>query len=518
MGKKIPILPQEGYQNDFLSTNADIAIGGGAAGAGKTWALLYEASRYCRNPKIRDFGGIIFRRTYPQITQEGGLWDESKKLYMKMGAYPRENKMNWTFSTGSKITFRHMQHDKDMFSYQGAQIPFIAFDELTHFSKEAFFYLLTRNRSMTGVKPYMRATCNPDPDSWVAEFIEWWIGDDGYPIKERAGVIRYLVVDSGAYIWGNSKDEVIEKVPHLFEDDVLHGINPYNLIKSVTFIPGDIYGNKELLKSNPEYLANLMSQDEETQQRLLRGNWKIRADRLSLFDPFKLKDLATNDIVRKQTDKGFIIIDHARFGKDFCLIGNFLGWYLRRIDILPISNTKDITKVVHLQRQIYRGISMSQVLIDQDGIGVEDELNCRRFIPGGTPHKTFPTAEGGKSAKKEQQLFKNRKTQCAYHTADMVNESLCGVDFTNIWFHADGAEPRKVEKLFINGRHQTIHDLLRDDLRTLKRENVDLDQRKKMTSKEAQKSILGRSPDFGDMMIMRGEFDFIKFPKTLSIR
>ncbi|WP_325053334.1 terminase large subunit domain-containing protein [Sinorhizobium meliloti] len=70
-------------------------------------------------------------------------------------------------------------------------MPLICFDELTHFSASSSRYMVSRNRSMSGVGPYTRATCNPDADSWVAELISWWIDQDtGLPIPERAGVLR----------------------------------------------------------------------------------------------------------------------------------------------------------------------------------------------------------------------------------------------------------------------------------------------------------------------------------------
>ena len=94
----------------------------------------------------------------------------------------------------------HLEHEKNKYDHQGAQYPFIGFDEVTHFSKTQFIYLMSRNRSDCGVKPYIRGTCNPDPDSRVADMIEWWIGEDGYILKERDGIVRYFTVDQDNFI------------------------------------------------------------------------------------------------------------------------------------------------------------------------------------------------------------------------------------------------------------------------------------------------------------------------------
>ena len=102
-----------------------------------------------------------------------------------------------------------------MFNWQGAEIALLGFDELTHFTAYQFFYLLSRNRSTSGVKPYVRATCNADADSWVAKFIEWWIDDEGYAIPSRSGVIRYFVRIEDTIEWGDTREELYERFPHL---------------------------------------------------------------------------------------------------------------------------------------------------------------------------------------------------------------------------------------------------------------------------------------------------------------
>ena len=70
------------------------------------------------------------------------------------------------------MAFDYISRDADVYAWQGSQICFLGFDELTHFSEFTFFYMLSRNRSICGVEPFVRATCNPDSGSWVAKFDE----------------------------------------------------------------------------------------------------------------------------------------------------------------------------------------------------------------------------------------------------------------------------------------------------------------------------------------------------------
>lgn len=261
------IRPQPGPQTTFLSSPADIAIYGGAAGGGKTWALLMEPLRHVGNA---GFGAVFFRRNLTQVRNEGGLWDESEKLYPHLNASPRSAPdLSWTFPSGAGVAFAHLEHDKTIYNWQGSQIPLICFDELTHFSAKQFWYMLSRNRSMCGVRPYVRATCNPDADSWVAEFIAWWIDPEtGFAIPERAGKLRWFIRIGDAIIWADSPEELAHHTNPLTGEP----IPP----KSVTFIPAKLSDNALLMAADPGYLANLMAQPTVERERLLGGNWKIR--------------------------------------------------------------------------------------------------------------------------------------------------------------------------------------------------------------------------------------------------
>lgn len=282
--------PQPGPQERFLSTTADIAIYGGGAGGGKTWALLLEPLRHVMNP---GFGAVFFRRTMKQVKNEGGLWDESMSLYQPLGATPRETLSEWRFPSGATISFAHLEHEKNKFDWQGSQLALECFDELTHFTEGQFWYLVTRNRSMCGVRPYIRATCNPDPDSWVADMISWWIDQEtGYPIKERSGVIRWCVRVNNQLIWADNPEE-LQGYTMLDPDDPQSGRTVPIPPKSVTFIPSLVTDNKALMAADPGYIANLMAQDVVQRARLMGGNWKIRAsDGLFKRSWFEIKDAA----------------------------------------------------------------------------------------------------------------------------------------------------------------------------------------------------------------------------------
>lgn len=256
------IRPHCGPQEQFLSCPADIAIYGGAAGGGKTWAILMEPLRHVHVP---EFKAVIFRRTYPEITNAGGLWDESWSLYPLLGAEARLTDLQWSFPSGARIEFGHLQHESDKSKWQGAQITLIAFDELTHFTESQFFYMLSRNRSTSGVRPYVRATCNPDADSWVAGFVAWWIDQEtGYADPDRAGKVRWFVRVHGSIEWGDSPDELRERFPD-------------QAPKSVAFIPARLEDNPTLMEADPSYRANLQALPLVEQERLLGGNWKIHA-------------------------------------------------------------------------------------------------------------------------------------------------------------------------------------------------------------------------------------------------
>lgn len=255
--------------------------------------LDFIKPEYISNPGYR---GVIFRRTYPEITSEGGLVDESNDIYGLAGGKYVGKPPTWKFKSGAKVVFRHLQHEDTKESYKGAQFARIGFDELTMFSEETFFYMLSRNRSSSGVPVKCRATTNPDADSWVSQFISWyWHPETGYPIPERSGIVRYFYREKSEVHWGKTKEELIDRFHDRMQPlvEASKGLVTYeDMVKSFAFIAANVYDNPALLRNNPDYLANLNSQHPIERERLLLGNWKIRYEAGLIFNSewFKIID------------------------------------------------------------------------------------------------------------------------------------------------------------------------------------------------------------------------------------
>ena len=205
-GREI-LAPQPGPQTEFVTSKADIVIYGGAAFSGKSYLGVLESTRNVGDPL---YTAGLFRRQCTEITMAGGLWDVAARIYPSVHGEGIKGNLLWKFPSGARVEMHHLNNDDTAQQYQGAAFSYLLFDELCHFTKYQFFYLITRNRPPAGctLRSYCRATCNPEP-GWVADLIQWWWDPNtGYPIKERSGVIRYMIGGEGKDIQWVSPDFV----------------------------------------------------------------------------------------------------------------------------------------------------------------------------------------------------------------------------------------------------------------------------------------------------------------------
>ena len=278
-----------------MARSEDEALYGGAAGGGKSDALVIEALRQVDVPNYR---ALILRKTFPQLRE---LIDKTMQYYKPVFPAAKYNSSThcWTFPSGAKIYFGSMFRAQDKYNYQGQQFDYIAVDELTHFTWEEYSYLMSRNRpSGPGTQVYIRATANPGGigHGWVkARFIT--------PAPPGTRMVQLVDV--------KKPDGSVEK-----------------LRRTRIFIPSTIFDNPALLKNDPGYLNNLASMPEAEKQALLYGSWDSFSGQVFTEwrnDPAHYEDQQWTHVI-----KPFRIPAHWKIwrGYDFGYAKPFsVGWY-----------------------------------------------------------------------------------------------------------------------------------------------------------------------------------------------
>ncbi|MFZ5975211.1 MAG: terminase large subunit domain-containing protein [Bacillota bacterium] len=271
------------------------ALYGGAAGGGKSDALLAEALRQVHIPYYR---AIIFRKTYPQLSE---IIDRSKDIYKPSFPRARYNHSEhfWTFPSGAKIFFGNMQHVNDRTNYQGKRFDFVAFDELTHFTWDEYSYMMSRNRpGGPGTRVYIRSTTNPGG-----------IGH-GWVMDRFISVAPPMTPVTGEYDIITPKGKTI------------------TLIRKRIFIPATVFDNPAMLDNDPNYLANLAMMPEAEKEALLYGSWdsfRGQAFREWRNDPAHYDDQRWTHVIKPfKIPKHWLVYRAFDFGyaKPFSV-----GWY-----------------------------------------------------------------------------------------------------------------------------------------------------------------------------------------------
>jgi phage terminase large subunit-like protein len=283
--------PQFGKQQLSAEMQVDVMIYGGAAGSGKSRLLLNKAGYFAHNDP--NFEGVMFRRNIGPLKSAGGLFSEAKKLYNPLGVDIREQAMEILFhgegggkkaKMGGNLKFTHLEHESDAEgNHQGLQYSFVGFDELTHFEQSQFLYLIGRMRSSAEGNSFLLATTNPDADSWVYNWVEWYL-KDGVFDEDKLGIIRYFLIVDDTPIFGDTPEELAEQYPDLcYVENPLTGKSQYVAPMSFCMIGGNIFDNPELIRLNPKYLSALKAQTKINRARLLDGRWDVRPEGSNMF-------------------------------------------------------------------------------------------------------------------------------------------------------------------------------------------------------------------------------------------
>ena len=238
---KIVFKPNDGPQTDFLAAPEIDVLYGGAAGGGKSYAMLVDPLRYAHRAAHR---ALILRRSMPELRE---LIDKSRELYPQ--AFPgckfREVEKLWNFPSGAKVEFGFLERDADVYRYQGQAYSWIGFDEITHLPTEfSWNYLASRLRTTDSeITPYLRCTANPGGvgAQWVKKRYvtsappnESFEGDDGLTrkfIPARLQDNPYLAKD-GRY------EQMLQALPEVQRRQLLEG--NWDIAEGAAFVEFDL--------------------------------------------------------------------------------------------------------------------------------------------------------------------------------------------------------------------------------------------------------------------------------------
>mgnify|MGYP003587713960 CR=1 FL=1 len=480
------VMPQEGFQERVLRSSADIIICGGGRGGGKTAVIILEPIRYVSNG---GFGGMVIRREVDDLKRSGGVWDTARKFYSDIGT-PRESSTEWLFQTGSKIKFEHIaDENKADQRFRGQQIPYFAIDEITQFKESTFWLLLSSNRNSYNIKNQVIGTCNPDSKSWVRKMIDWYIGEDGFPIPEREGVIRYFFkygesVDD--IIWGMSKEEVYIKaktfIDKIYTPELETIISKYSLIKSFVFIRGSVSENKILLESDPDYVGSIAQGGEARVATELEGNWNSHEVKDELLTATDIKEKFFRNYPQ-QNGQRCITADIALQGEDKFVAVVWDNYHVIDIITLNCSSGKQVLDELTNIASKYR-IPNNRIVYDANGLGAYIGGNqSNSFLRG-----SIGFLNNGK-AKNSSRYF-NAKSECADLFCTRLRDGGYSIDEGLLErYHGD----------------KKLSEHILDERRILREyeKGSFLDNKFRLIPKKQMRQILGHSPDFMDALIMR---------------
>lgn len=222
-------------QQLFHHAEADEVFFGGAAGGGKSFAILWDAVFFCMNhSKVT---ATIFRRTYPEL-EKSVILEALRVLPVKWYRYNKQEHRMYFPATSSILEFNYCQYEQDVYQFQSAQYARIYFDELTHFNKYQYTYLLSRLRtSDPTIKTQVKSSSNP--------------GNIGHEWVKR----RFIT----------------DAIPNT---EITHIDSETHSSYTTMFIPSKLEDNKYLIQDD-SYVKTLMKLDREDRKALLEGDWDI---------------------------------------------------------------------------------------------------------------------------------------------------------------------------------------------------------------------------------------------------
>lgn len=481
------LIPQKGFQERVLRTQADIKIVGGRRGGGKTFIALFEGLLYIDNPSVSMYG---FRKYKDDI--ERGIWDSSFNVFEDFGI-PSKSSYEWNFGPegkGARMKMEHLADEKKVKDrFRGVEMAYIVIEELAEHTREdldTLFALLASNRSTSGVRPKCICTCNPvGKSNKLRYFLDWYIDPETDTIiPERDGKIRYFHKfgkDSLDIVWGDSPEEVYEDPRCKAKIDTLceaTGADFKSFITSLVFIEGD-YADNDILKiSDPTYLNKVSAEGGEASINDIVGVWRdfdssssllTMDDMLSFFKNSEKRD----GIMRASAD--------VAIKGDFLVIYAFDGHHICDIEVRRGVMSDDIIPFIEgfLKKN---GVRKENFTFDENGLGM--------WIAESVAFKGKAVPFNNRTTPSDTRLWNNLKSECAEKFVKAVKAGEFSI-----------SEEVLNRKFVDKKKHSyTVGERLLEERHALKRK--DDAQRFEIISKQQMKTEVGHSPDFIEALFM----------------
>jgi len=451
-----------------------------------TVMLLMGGAYFFGNPM---FSGIVLRKEKGDLDN---IIKESNYMYYTCGEY-KASYMRWDMRSGAQLLFSYYTGSYEDFKdrMQGRQYSYIGIDEITQMGFDKFKYLITSNRNGAHIRNRIIGTCNPDPTSWVAKFIDWWIGDDGYPIPERNGQIRYCFMGGESpqdIVWGSTRKEVYLKIKDKIDElaDERDALPPEEMyIKSVVFVRAELDDNRALLDSSPEYKANLAQQSDEQRERDFKGNWKFMSVGNDLIKMTHLQRCFENPQMLGNNVR-YASLDVAFEGGDACVMWLWIGWHVADIFVCRM-NSKDTVRVVQAKLDEWR-VSEEHLVYDMQGVGQVIKGFFRKAKPFNNQEAVGPKDKG---------LYDTVKSKCAFTFADKIIQGEISFEPSILTRKFSGKGFKNLE----------LYEILMQERKIIRADDKKEDKGKCLIQKDVMKKIIHRSPDFMESLFMRMAFE-----------
>lgn len=272
----------------LLENEVDIHLTGGGAGSGKSFLSLLKAVKLVEDPAAKV---MVLRLSYPMLKD---LISASKQIYPHFGGVWKAQARTWVFANGAEIDFKAMP--RDLFEVQGWERTTYIVDEAAEFKLEDILAIFSRLRSATYKgKMSMLLTCNPSKTSYLLDFVQFSLDQEGIPLPGTEHRTRYFCVQNSHVMWADSAEELYEK----YGNGLKLGVEFVPM--KFKFTPMLCYDNKVLMKADPGYPGRLLSQPRVNQLRLLYGSWYAAVEGSSMVteDMFEIVDNPPTNPVNK---------------------------------------------------------------------------------------------------------------------------------------------------------------------------------------------------------------------------